>query len=66
MSYRVCSPPDPFLLVLYNPTHSKPEFYECTTVNGDNKMTFDFYTGFEAVQISKVRFKLLSVHIFLL
>lgn len=50
---RVCSPPDPFLLVLYNPTHSKPEFYECSTSTGSNNMTFDFYTGYEAVQISK-------------
>ncbi|WAR23533.1 STIL-like protein [Mya arenaria] len=53
ISDRVCSPPDPFLLVLYNPTHSKPEFYECCTASGDSKMSFDFYTGFEAVQINK-------------
>ncbi|KAL4236878.1 hypothetical protein ACF0H5_005264 [Mactra antiquata] len=50
---RVCSPPDPFLLVLYNPTHSKPEFYECSTTSGSNKMSFDYYTGYEAVQINK-------------
>jgi hypothetical protein len=53
-NFRVCSPPDPFLLVLYNPSHSRPEFYECSTATGSNKMTFDFYSGYEAVQISKV------------
>lgn len=52
--FRVCSAPDPFLLVLYNPSHSRPEFYECCTTTGDNKMKFNFYTGYEAVQISKV------------
>ncbi|XP_052257477.1 SCL-interrupting locus protein homolog isoform X2 [Dreissena polymorpha] len=51
---RVCSPPDPFLLVLYNPTHSKPEFYECCTAKGDNKLTFDLCVGYDALQINKM------------
>ena len=54
--YRVCSPPEPFLLLLYNPTHSKPEFYECSTTTGSSTMTFDIYSGYEAVQLSKVNF----------
>ncbi|XP_033737226.1 SCL-interrupting locus protein homolog [Pecten maximus] len=50
---RICSPPEPFLLVLYSPVHSKPEFYELSTMSGTSKMEFDLLTGYEVVSISK-------------
>lgn len=50
---RICSPPEPFLLVLYSPVHSKPEFYELSTMSGTSKMDFDLLTGYEVVSISK-------------
>ncbi|KAL3868960.1 hypothetical protein ACJMK2_041705 [Sinanodonta woodiana] len=50
---RVCSPPEPFLLVLYTPLHSKPEFYDVTTTSGNSKLTFDLYTGYDAFHLNK-------------
>ncbi|OWF46210.1 SCL-interrupting locus protein homolog [Mizuhopecten yessoensis] len=50
---RICSPPEPFLLVLYSPVHSKPEFYEISTASGTSKMDFDLLTGYEVISISK-------------
>ncbi|XP_060072335.1 SCL-interrupting locus protein homolog [Ylistrum balloti] len=50
---RICSPPEPFLLVLYSPVHSKPEFYELSTMSNTSKMDFDLLTGYEVVSISK-------------
>ena len=52
--FRVCSPPEPFLLVLYNPTHSRPEFYECSTATGTSKMSFNLFTGYEPVHLNMV------------
>lgn len=52
--YRVCSVAEPFLLVLYSPLHSKPEFYDVTIQNADGHTQFDLYTGYEVVSLPKV------------
>ncbi|XP_067679252.1 SCL-interrupting locus protein homolog [Haliotis asinina] len=49
---RVCSPPEGFLVVLYSPLHSRPEFYECNTSTGNNKLNFDLYGGYEATNLN--------------
>ncbi|XP_046563984.1 LOW QUALITY PROTEIN: SCL-interrupting locus protein homolog [Haliotis rubra] len=49
---RVCSPPEGFLVVLYSPLHSRPEFYECNTNTGNNKLNFDLYGGYEATNLN--------------
>lgn len=51
---RVCSVAEPFLLVLYSPLHSKPEFYDVTIQNAEGNMQFDLYTGYEVVSLPKV------------
>ncbi|XP_041358779.1 SCL-interrupting locus protein homolog [Gigantopelta aegis] len=53
MQDRVCCPPEQFLLVLYSPTHSKPEFYDVITSTGDSKLDFDVFTGYEVANIAK-------------
>lgn len=45
---------EPFLLVLYSPLHSKPEFYDVTFQNADGNTQFDLYTGYEVVSLPKV------------
>ncbi|XP_071119027.1 SCL-interrupting locus protein homolog [Haliotis cracherodii] len=49
---RVCSPPEGFLVVLYSPLHSRPEFYDCNTTTGNNKLSFDLYGGYEATNLN--------------
>ncbi|KAK3090600.1 hypothetical protein FSP39_012998 [Pinctada imbricata] len=51
---RVCTPPEPFLMVLYNPVHSRPEFYEVSTSSGSSKMEFELYSGYEVVSLPKM------------
>lgn len=51
---RVCSVAEPFLLVLYSPLHSKPEFYDVTIQNAEGNMQFDLCTGYEVVSLPKV------------
>ncbi|ESP05316.1 hypothetical protein LOTGIDRAFT_227950 [Lottia gigantea] len=50
---RVCCSPDNFLVVLYSPLHSKPEFYECGCRTGNSELDFDLHTGYEASNITK-------------
>ncbi|VDI21550.1 SCL-interrupting locus protein [Mytilus galloprovincialis] len=50
---RVCVPPESFLLVLYNPMHSKPEFYELVTSTGSGQMNFDLFNGYEVINLPK-------------
>jgi len=52
---RVCLPPVPFLVVLFSTVHSKPEFYECVTVNGRRQVDFALSTCRDVVQLSRVR-----------
>lgn len=60
---RICSPPEAFLLVLYSPVHSKPEFYEIVTVSGKSTMDFDLLTGYEVVSISKVSLHFMMLNV---
>ncbi|KAK7101216.1 SCL-interrupting locus protein homolog [Littorina saxatilis] len=50
---RVCTPPEGFLLVMYTPHHSKPEFYEVSTTSGKPDLEFDLYTGYEITSLNK-------------
>lgn len=50
----MCVPPESFLLVLYNPMHSKPEFYEVVTSTGSGQMNFDLFNGYEVINLPKV------------
>ncbi|KAK6172016.1 hypothetical protein SNE40_018419 [Patella caerulea] len=50
---RVCSPPENFLVVLYSPLHSKPEFYECGTKNGTSGLDFELHCGYEASNMAR-------------
>ncbi|XP_061168007.1 SCL-interrupting locus protein homolog [Saccostrea echinata] len=52
---RVCAIPEPFLLVLYSPLHSKPEFYDVTIQNTDGKPQFDLFSGYEVVSLAKTK-----------
>ena len=51
---RVCLPPEPFLVVLFSTLHSKPEFYECVTVNGRRHLDFALSTCHDVIQLSRV------------
>ena len=42
------------MVAVYTPVHSKPEFYECVTVNGQVVMQFDLSAGHEVIQLPKV------------
>ncbi|XP_064617151.1 SCL-interrupting locus protein homolog isoform X2 [Liolophura sinensis] len=48
---RVCEPPEPFLLVLYSPLHSRPEFYECTTRTGKTELDYSLYSACDRLQL---------------
>ncbi|GFO10718.1 scl-interrupting locus protein [Plakobranchus ocellatus] len=37
---RVCAPPNEFLLVVYTPLHSRPEFYQCCPTSGTSNLLF--------------------------
>lgn len=51
---RVCEPPEPFLLVLYSPLHSRPEFYECTTRTGKAELDYSLYSACDRLQLPTV------------
>ncbi|XP_078657400.1 uncharacterized protein LOC144903287 [Branchiostoma floridae x Branchiostoma belcheri] len=48
---RVYTPLQGFLVVLYSPTHSQPEFYDCRTKDG--VMNFNLYNCFETLHVLK-------------
>ncbi|XP_066297776.1 SCL-interrupting locus protein-like [Branchiostoma lanceolatum] len=48
---RVYTPMQGFLVVLYSPTHSQPEFYDCRTKDG--VMNFHLYNCFETLHVLK-------------
>ncbi|XP_048761311.2 SCL-interrupting locus protein homolog isoform X2 [Ostrea edulis] len=50
---RVCAGLEPFLLVLYSPLHSKPEFYDVRMQNTDGKLQFDLHSGYEVISLPK-------------
>ena len=54
--FRVCLPPEEFLLVIFSTLHTKPEFYQCGTSDGKNNMEFELSTCHEVIQLPKVLF----------
>ncbi|CAL1534439.1 unnamed protein product [Lymnaea stagnalis] len=50
---RVCLPPDDFLLIIYSPLHSRPEFYQCVTNSGNTNLDFELFSGYEVANIVK-------------
>lgn len=50
---RVCRPPEPFLVVLYSPHRSSPEFYECVASNGASQQPVCLLTHHDVFQLSK-------------
>ena len=42
--FRVCVPPEHFLVLVYSPLHSKPEFYEFSTCDGKPDLQVALYT----------------------
>ncbi|XP_035699019.1 SCL-interrupting locus protein homolog isoform X2 [Branchiostoma floridae] len=48
---RVYTPMQGFLVVLYSPTHSQPEFYDCRTKDG--VMNFQLHNCFETLHVLK-------------
>ena len=52
--FRMCIPPEPFLLVVFSPLHSRPEFYECTTTDGRRSLSFDLSSCHDVIQLGKV------------
>lgn len=55
MLFRVCLPPEPFLVVLYSVLCSKPEFYECTLESGTPHMDYTLAACHDVIQLNKVR-----------
>jgi len=52
--FRVCLPPEPFVVVLFSTLHSKPEFYECVTVDGRCHLDFALSTWQDVIQLNRV------------
>jgi len=52
--FRVCLPPEPFLVVLFSTLYSKPEFYECVTIDGRRHLDFALSTWHDVIQLNKV------------
>ena len=44
-NFRVCVPPEHFLVVMYSPLHSKPEFYEFSTCDGKPDLQVSLFTS---------------------
>ena len=52
-SARVVSPPEAFLVLLYSPVRSKPQYYECVTSDGATRQSFSLSSCHEVVQLPK-------------
>ncbi|RUS73358.1 hypothetical protein EGW08_018877, partial [Elysia chlorotica] len=50
---RVCLPPNEFLLVVYTPLHSRPEFYQVLPTSGTCDLQFQLRTGHEVTNMTK-------------
>ncbi|XP_005099234.1 SCL-interrupting locus protein [Aplysia californica] len=50
---RVCMPPSEFLLVLYTPMHSRPEFFQCCSASGNSNFQFQLCTGHDVGNMTK-------------
>ncbi|GFS20293.1 SCL-interrupting locus protein [Elysia marginata] len=50
---RVCMPPNEFLLVVYTPLHSRPEFYQCLSTSGTCALQFQLRSGHEVTNMTK-------------
>lgn len=50
---RVCLPPNEFLLVVYTPLHSRPEFYQCSPTSDSCDFQFQLRTGHEVTNMTK-------------
>ena len=55
--YRVCVPPEHFLVVLYSPLHSRPEFYQVNTSDGKPDLQVALYTSYTTIRLPNVRIK---------
>ncbi|CAG5121121.1 unnamed protein product [Candidula unifasciata] len=51
---RVCAPPEEFLLALYRPLQTRPEFYQCASSFGDSCLQFGLSTGHKTINMDKV------------
>ncbi|XP_064626016.1 SCL-interrupting locus protein homolog [Lineus longissimus] len=50
---RVCAAPEAFLVALFSPLHSKPEFYECLTEDKTSRLKFELNTCLESVELTQ-------------
>ena len=54
VNFRVCVPPEHFLVVVYSPLHSKPEFYEFSTCDGKPDLQVSLFTSHAVVTLPSV------------
>ena len=54
INFRVCVPPEHFLVVVYSPLHSKPEFYEFSTCDGKPDLQVSLFTSHALLNLPSV------------
>ena len=54
VNFRVCVPPEHFLVVVYSPLHSKPEFYEFSTCDGKPDLQVSLFTSHAVLTLPSV------------
>ncbi len=51
---RVCVSPEPFLLVVYSPLRSRPEFYQMETQDSRPDLQIELHSAFKTIRLPNV------------